>query len=415
VTCFALVSTSTALAAGKPFAETTAASSVGETTATLNGVVDPNGAETKYYFEYGTTESYGKVTAEVSAGSGESNVKVSKAVTGLTKGKKYYFRVVAKNSVGTSQGSSEVFRTTGLGQPTVETKAATEVSISTVTLNGVVNPEGYATEYRFEYGTTSVEEHKTEWVSAGSGTTNVAVSSKLTALKVDTKYEFRLEAQNEYGKATGATLTFTTKGSTKAPEFTPANGQSIRGTGGEFQLTLYGATVTCTNETTTGGSVTGKYTVGKVAMTLTGCVVTASSNGNVGCKVSSTGLVGGEIRFNPLKGQLGTVATTEAANGIGLLLEPEAGKTWATFLKSEKEGGNACSPEQNLEGKLAVEVGVLGSRQTTNKFTAPSALIKEITLASSGETVKPKLTSFGETEILVGVNDVTFGEATEVT
>jgi hypothetical protein len=299
-------------------------------------------------------------------------------------------------------------------KPTVETKAATGVEISVATLNGAVNPEGSAAEYRFEYGTTSVEEHKTEWVSAGSGTTNVAVSSKLTALKVDTKYEFRIKAKNGWGSATGATLTFTTKGSTKAPEFSPANGQSITGKGTEFHLEIYGATVTCTNETTTGGSVTGKYTVGKVAMTLTGCVVTASQGGDVGCKVSSAGLVGGEIKFNLLKGQLGTVPTTEAANGVGLLLEPEEGKTWATFLKSEKEGGKECSPEQNLEGKLAVEVGVLGSKQTTNKFTAPSARIKEITLAS-GETVKPKLTSFGETEILVGVNDVTVGEATEVT
>jgi len=297
------------------------------------------------------------------------------------------------------------------GKPVVKTSAATSITTKAASLNGTVKPEGLETTYYFEYGTTESYGSKTAEVSAGSGTKILEETAHITGLAANKKYDFRIVARNSDGTVDGSNLSFTTM----APEFTPANGQSIRGTGGEFQLTLYGATVTCTNETTTGGSVTGKYTVGKVAMTLTGCVVTASSNGNVGCKVSSTGLVGGEIRFNPLKGQLGTVATTEAANGIGLLLEPEAGKTWATFLKSEKEGGNACSPEQNLEGKLAVEVGVLGSRQTTNKFTAPSALIKEITLASSGETVKPKLTSFGETEILVGVNDVTFGEATEVT
>jgi len=413
VTCFALVSTSTALAAGKPFAETTAASSVGETTATLNGVVDPNGAETKYYFEYGTTESYGKVTAEVSAGSGESNVKVSKAVTGLTKGKKYYFRVVAKNSVGTSQGSSEVFRTTGLGQPTVETKAATEVSISTVTLNGVVNPEGYATEYRFEYGTTSVEEHKTEWVSAGSGTTNVAVSTKLTALKVDTKYEFRLEAQNEYGKATGATLTFTTKGSTLPPEFTPANDQTIRGKGGEFQLEYISGVITCTAETMTAGNVTGKYTVGKIKLTFTGCKVTTSKLGNPGCEANSVGAPGGEIVINPLKGQLGAVPTTDAPYGVGLLLEPESGAEWAKLAGAEK-GGKACVYETPLTGKLAVAVGTVGSKYVTNKLTALYPAIKEITLAS-GETVKPRLTAREEEATLSGVTEVTFGEATEVT
>jgi hypothetical protein len=43
----------------KPSATTEAATSVGETTATLKAQVNPNGAEAKYQFEYGTTTSYG--------------------------------------------------------------------------------------------------------------------------------------------------------------------------------------------------------------------------------------------------------------------------------------------------------------------------------------------------------------------
>ena len=87
-------------AACKPSAETKAATNTGETTATLNGTVNPHGAETKYYFEYGTTVSYGSKTAEASAGSGTGNLEESKALTGLTRGTTYHYRIVATNNAG---------------------------------------------------------------------------------------------------------------------------------------------------------------------------------------------------------------------------------------------------------------------------------------------------------------------------
>jgi len=212
-------------------------------------------------------------------------------------------------------------------------------------------------------------------------------------------------------------MTSTALAVTKAPEFKPADGQSMTSTGGEFKLEYYSGIITCKNETMTGGSVTGKYTVGKVKLTFTGCVVTTSNGGVDGCPESSTGAGHeGEIVIYPLKGQLGTVPTTEAANGVGLLLEPETREEWAKLAKTEEEGKN-CSIEQALTGKLAVGVGVLGSKQVTNKFTTAlyqGRNIREIKLAS-GETVKPKLVSFGETAELIGVGEVKFGEATEVT
>jgi hypothetical protein len=100
-----------AFASGKPFVETKAASSIGETTATLNGMVNPNGASTKYHFEYGTTVSYGKNTAEVSVGSGMTNLEEAKAVTELAANTSYHFRIVATNANGTTDGSDEKFAT----------------------------------------------------------------------------------------------------------------------------------------------------------------------------------------------------------------------------------------------------------------------------------------------------------------
>ncbi len=95
-----------------PTVSTASAASVTETEATLHGTVNPDGTETKYYFEYGTTTSYGKTTAEASAGSGESNVEVSKPITGLTKSMKYDYRIVATNtSKETTDGSNQTFMT----------------------------------------------------------------------------------------------------------------------------------------------------------------------------------------------------------------------------------------------------------------------------------------------------------------
>ncbi len=98
-------------AGAPPAVATDAATSITESGATLNGSVNPNGSETKYYFEYGPTESYGKKTSEVSAGSGTSPIEVSKIVTGLTADTTYHYRIVATNAVGTSYGYDQSFRT----------------------------------------------------------------------------------------------------------------------------------------------------------------------------------------------------------------------------------------------------------------------------------------------------------------
>ncbi len=95
-----------------PSAVTEPATGITKIGATLNGTVNPNSVETKYYFEYGTLTSYGSKTTEVSAGSGSSNVEVNQGITGLTAGKQYDFRIVATNSnKETSEGSNQVFRT----------------------------------------------------------------------------------------------------------------------------------------------------------------------------------------------------------------------------------------------------------------------------------------------------------------
>src|SRR5581483_12435251 len=60
-----------------PTVGTGSATSITGTTATLNGTVNPHGSATTYYFQWGTSSSYGSTTTTTSAGSGSAAVNVS--------------------------------------------------------------------------------------------------------------------------------------------------------------------------------------------------------------------------------------------------------------------------------------------------------------------------------------------------
>lgn len=112
--------------AGIPGASTAAtdgASGVTDSTATLNGSVSPHGNATTYYFQYGTTGSYGSATATAGAGSDLTLHGVSASVTGLAVGTAYQFRIVAASPSGVSAGAGITF-TTGSG-PSPTTGAVT--------------------------------------------------------------------------------------------------------------------------------------------------------------------------------------------------------------------------------------------------------------------------------------------------
>jgi hypothetical protein len=196
--------------AAAPGVLTGAATSVTPTSATLNGAVDPNGRPTTWFFEYGTGTSYGFKTPEKSAGSGTSSGSVSAALSGLVRGKLYHFRLVATSDAGTSRGADRTFST--IGAPAAVTGAATSIAPTSARLNGTVTPNGQATSWLFEYGTTSSHGSKTSARGAGSGTKPVGVSTSLTRLKPGTTYHYRLVATNGSGTIRGSDRTFTTTG-----------------------------------------------------------------------------------------------------------------------------------------------------------------------------------------------------------
>jgi hypothetical protein len=98
-----------------PTASTSAAAGVQERQATVSGSVNPNGIDTHYYFQYGTTTSYGATAPAPpgsDAGSGVGSVPASTTISGLEQATTYHYRLVAINGVGeAAYGGDQTFTT----------------------------------------------------------------------------------------------------------------------------------------------------------------------------------------------------------------------------------------------------------------------------------------------------------------
>jgi len=199
-----------------PSATTNAATSVASDSATANGGVDPNGLQTNYWFLWGTdpTLTNPSLTHETPMQGIVAGTFVTQPVSALLSGlgaeTTYYFRTVARNAAGESQGTIGSFKTTT--SPTVDTTAATAVTTSGAVLNGNVNPNGYATDAWFEYGTDPALSSFTPTTSTamGSGVTVLPKSESISGLTPYRTYYYRVAAGNSGGITKGAIRSFPT-------------------------------------------------------------------------------------------------------------------------------------------------------------------------------------------------------------
>lgn len=205
-------------ATSAPTVASSPANNVNATGATLNGSVNPNGQQTSYAFQWGPTAGYGHETTLTSAGSGTSASSVHAALSNLTHGTTYHFRIIALNGSGTAVGADEMFTTSGTPPapspaPHATTGPSSNIGTSGATVSGSVNPSGQATSYYFEYGPTSNYGFETSPTDGGAGTTSQAVSGSLSGLAAGTTYHYRLVAVSNGGTALGDDQSFATRSS----------------------------------------------------------------------------------------------------------------------------------------------------------------------------------------------------------
>jgi Fibronectin type III domain len=106
-----------------------------------------------------------------------------------------------------------VGRAIAVGAPVVTTGTAKDLTTSSATVTGTVNPNGQSTTFAVQFGTTTGYGLQTSAKSVGSGGTAQDVSAALTGLRPGTTYHFRVIATNASGTTVGGDATFTTSGS----------------------------------------------------------------------------------------------------------------------------------------------------------------------------------------------------------
>lgn len=181
----------------------------------LTGTLNPDGFDTHYYFQWGTTSAYGSTTPVppgTDAGTGTSTIEAETALSSLAVNSTYHYRLVGENRFGTTYGADETFTTSGPPRITIEPVSG--VGQHEATIHAQINPDGLATTYHVEYGDTT--NYGTEVPAGGkaigSGSVPVAVSAALIELKVGTTYHYRVVAENnaDHGTSTTSDQTLTT-------------------------------------------------------------------------------------------------------------------------------------------------------------------------------------------------------------
>lgn len=216
-----------------PIVTTLPAGPVHEDGAVANGAVNPNGLATQAWFEYDTDPDFSEYTStpKEAIGAGVANVAVQALLQGLSPGETYYVRAAASNADGTVRGAVVSFTTVTVPvPPAVETVGSDAIDDTGAILRGSANPNGFATDTWFQYGTDSYLSGATTTPtqSIGAGTGDVPLAEILNALLPNTTYYFRAVAANEAGTVVGEVLTFTTLPSPLPPAVTTLPADPVR-------------------------------------------------------------------------------------------------------------------------------------------------------------------------------------------
>ena len=196
-----------------PTLSATSITDITETSATLNGWINPQGSTTAYLVQFSKSQAFvgGQVINvpadnAVNIGAGNSNVPISQTGTGLTPNTNYWVRIMAMNASKESVYSNVLTFKTADNTPVPPTLSATNVTGITETsamLNGWVNPQGSTTAYLVQFsisqafvGGQVINVPADNAVNIGAGNSNVPVSQTGTGLTPNTNYWVRITATN---------------------------------------------------------------------------------------------------------------------------------------------------------------------------------------------------------------------------
>lgn len=195
---------------------------VGTTTATLQGLVDPNGLG-GFRIEYsadGTTWQPASPDRYVS-GSDQATVTVS--VGDLDPNTVYRMRMVGTKYLSltnraTTQSAEATFLTDS-APPDVATLPIGPRTDTTAQLRATVDPNGTATTYWFEYGGDTSYGTRVPLVPApaGAGNEPLFLVQDIAGLLPNTTYHYRVVADGSGAPVAGGDQTFTTHPTTSAP------------------------------------------------------------------------------------------------------------------------------------------------------------------------------------------------------
>ena len=135
------------------------AADITQTSATVSASLDPNGAVSTYFFEYGQqdaptpAQTPSKLSPPTAPAAG---LIVTETLADLRPATTYRYTLVASSKFGGPiRTATLTFTTLPVLPPSVGTTPASGMGQTSATLNGVVDPNGLETTYRFDYGLTS--------------------------------------------------------------------------------------------------------------------------------------------------------------------------------------------------------------------------------------------------------------------
>jgi sugar lactone lactonase YvrE len=214
-----------------PDVATGSAIGVSETTATLQGHVDPDaaqggGAVTSCEFEYVTEEAFrasgfkgASEAACVPAVPFSTPQDVSATVT-LAPSTKYEFRLRASNANEVASfGETSRFAT--VGAPVITGEKASTLAANVANLSATIAPSGFEADCHVEYldeatyqrsGFADATTQPCAQATILAASSEEAVSAKVGGLALNTTYHYRFVSSNPAGTAHGADQTFATFG-----------------------------------------------------------------------------------------------------------------------------------------------------------------------------------------------------------